>query len=142
MFYFELGTQTCYNFNMKTILVDAVNTFVVDGKIYEPLHDLLEQYPNRKIILTNANDEQMIEFGLIDLPYELFTLKHKPDKIDPSYFHQMLDHFKLKSQDVIYFEHHPDAIKSAETVGIKAYHYNSELKELDALRTFLDSNRT
>ena len=39
---------------MKTILVDAVNVFVVDGKIFEPLHELLEKYPNRKIILTNS----------------------------------------------------------------------------------------
>ena len=50
---------------MKTILVDAAGTFVIEGKgIYKPLYDLLEQYPNPKLILTNANDEQMIEYGM------------------------------------------------------------------------------
>jgi len=33
---------------MKTILVDAVDAFVIEGKgIYVPLHHLLEQYPNK-----------------------------------------------------------------------------------------------
>lgn len=76
---------------MKTILVDAAGTFVVDGKVDEKLHQLLENYPNKKIILTNANDEQIVTFGLTDLPYELFTLKHNPDKIDPVYFQKMIE---------------------------------------------------
>lgn len=98
---------------MKTILIDAVDTFVIKGKgVYKPLHDLLEEYSNRKIILTNANDEQMTEFGLTNLPYELFTLKHNPDKVDPKYFHQMFKHFNLKPEDIIYFEHNPGAVKS------------------------------
>lgn len=104
---------------MKTILVDAVNTFVIWGKgVYPPMFDLLEKYPNRKIILTNANDEQMVPFGLTNLPYELFTLKHNPDKTDPKYFKEMLAHFNLKTDDVIYFEHNPEAVKSAQSVGI------------------------
>lgn len=125
---------------MKTILVDAVNTFVVGGKIFEPLHDLLETYPNRKIVLTNANDEQLIQFGLQNLPYELFTLKHSPDKIDPEYFNKMLTHFKLKSHDVVYFEHNPEAVKSAESVGIITFHYDHIKQDLDALQNFLNEN--
>ena len=126
---------------MKTILVDAVDTFVLEGEgIYQPLHDLLETYPNRKIILTNANDEQMNEFGLTDLPYEVFTLKHNPDKPNPDYFKKMLEHFSLKPEDVIYFEHNPDAVKSAESVGIISHHYDSEVKDMAVLKNFLDKN--
>jgi HAD superfamily hydrolase (TIGR01509 family) len=125
---------------MKTILVDAVNTFVVDRAIYQPLLNLLEEYPNGKIILTNANDEQMKQFGLTDLPYELFTLRHTPDKVDPKYFNQMLDHFKLQPQDVIYFEHNPEAVKSAQSIGITTYHYDPEKKDLETLRSFLNEN--
>ena len=126
---------------MKTILVDAVDTFVieVDG-IYEPLHELLEKYPNRKIILTNANDEQMIELGLENLPYELFSLKHNPDKANPKYFEEMLKHFNLKPDNVVYFEHNPDAIKSAQSMGILTFHYNPETKDLITLKLFLDEN--
>jgi FMN phosphatase YigB (HAD superfamily) len=126
---------------MKTILVDAVDTFVIDGQgVYKPMFDLLEKYPNRKIILTNASDEQMEPFSLINLPYELFTLKHNPDKINPEYFKKMLENFNLTKDGVIYFEHNPKAVKSAESVGILSYHYDSEKKDLVALKGFLDKN--
>ncbi len=126
---------------MKTILVDAVDTFVLEGiGIYKPLNDLLEQYNNPKIILTNANDEQIIQFGLTDLPYELFTLKHNPDKTDPSYFKQMLEHFKLKPEDAIYFEHNMDAVKSAQALGIASHYYDPDKKDLISLKSFLDKN--
>lgn len=43
---------------MKTILVDAVNAFVIKGGgVFKEMHDLLETFENRKIILTGANDE-------------------------------------------------------------------------------------
>lgn len=126
---------------MKTILVDAVGTFVIEGEgIYKPLQELLEKYPNKKIILTNANDEQKIEYNLLDLPYKMFTLNHNPDKTDPIYFQEMLKHFNLKADDAIYFEHNPDAVKSAESVGITSHHYDENKKDLDSLKNFLDSN--
>lgn len=125
---------------MKTTLVDAVDTFVIEGEVYKPLNDLLELYPNKKIILTNADDQQIIEFGLVNLPYELFTLKHNPDKVDPKYFETMLAYFNLQSEDVIYFEHNPEAVESAKSVGINSYYYDPEKKDLVALKNFLDVN--
>lgn len=126
---------------MKTILVDAAGTFVIEGEgIFKELHELLEQYPNPKIILTNANDEQMPKYGLVNLPYPLFTLKHNPDKVDPEYFKQMLNHFKLEAKDVIYFEHSAEAVESARSVGITSYFYDAEKKDLVALKEFLDGN--
>src|SRR4030042_2276646 len=126
---------------MKAILVDAVGTFVIESQgVFQPMFNLLEEYPNRKIILTNANDQQMIEFGLTNLPYELFTVKHNPDKTDPKYFKEMLKHFKLQSDDVVYFEHNQEAVKSAQSVGITSYHYDPDKKDLKALKSFLDKN--
>ncbi len=126
---------------MKTILVDAVDAFVIEGKgIFKEMHDLLETYPNRKIILTGANDEQFKKFGLNQMPYEVFTLKHDPEKTDPMYFQKMLEHFSLSAKDVVYFEHNLDAVKSAESVGISSYHYDPETRDLNALKTFLDQN--
>lgn len=76
---------------MKTILVDAINAFIIKGEgIFEEMFQLLEKYPNRKIILTGANDEETERFGLNKVPYEVFTLKHNPDKIDPAYYKTML----------------------------------------------------
>lgn len=126
---------------MKTILVDAAGTFVIEGEgIYEPLYELLETYKNPKLILTNANDEQMIKYGLINLPYELFTLKHAPDKADPNYFRKMLEYYKLPVDQVVYFEHSMDAVKSAESLGIKTFYYDAEKKDIPALKSFLDTN--
>jgi len=126
---------------MKIILVDAVDTFVIEGEgINQPMFELLEKYPNRKIIVSNANDEEIVEFGLANLPYQLYTLKHNPDKTNPEYFKKLLAHFRLEAKDVIYFEHNPEAVKSAESVGIVAYHYDSNKKDLVTLKSFLDKN--
>jgi FMN phosphatase YigB (HAD superfamily) len=124
---------------MKTILVDAINAFIIKGEgVFEEMHKLLEEYPNKKIILSGANDEEIIKFGLNNLPYEFFTLKHNPDKIDSAYYQTMLNHFKLEAGDVVYFEHHENAAKSARSVGIKTFYYDKVAKDLAALKVFLD----
>ena len=126
---------------MKTILVDAVHCFVVKDKgIFKEMYDLLETYPNRKIILTGANDEQFIDFGLDKMPYNVFTLKHDPEKNNPKYYILMLDKFNLKSDDVLYFEHDAKAAESARSVGINSYFYDSDKKDLDSLKKFLTEN--
>lgn len=126
---------------MKTILIDAVNTFVIEGRgINKDMYDLLEGYENRKIILTNADDEQFKVFELDQLPYDVFTLKHNPDKTDPNYFLLMFEHLGLRNDEVVYFEHNPKAVESAESVGIISYHYDPEQKDIFALKTFLDAH--
>lgn len=118
-----------------------MNTFVIEGRgIFGKMHELLETFPNRKIILTNANDQQAKGYGLDNVPYEVFSLKHNPDKTDPEYFKKMLEHFHFKKDDVIYFEHNHDAVKSAQSVGITAYHYDPEKKDLEALEAYLKTN--
>ena len=126
---------------MKTILVDALDTFVIEGEgIFRQMQDLLDTFPNSKIILTGANDEQFEEFGLKNTPYEVFTLKHNPEKTDPTYYEIMLGQFGLQPDDVIYFEHDPKAVKSSESVGITSYLYDPEKKDMIALKNFLTDN--
>ena len=129
---------------MKTILVDAVDAFVVENdgafKIFKEMQDLLDTFPNKKIILTGANDEQYERFGLKDMPYQVFTLKHNPEKTDPKYYEMVLARFGLKNDDVVYFEHNPEAVKSAQSVGIKTYHYDNGKRDLKALMDFLTEN--
>ncbi len=123
------------------ILVDAVHTFVIEGQgINKEMFDLLETFPNPKIILTGANDEQYKVFGLDKMPYPVFTLKHNPEKTDPQYYLTLLNQYNLKAEDVIYFEHDENAVKSAESVGIKSYHYDSDKKDLVVLKSFIEYN--
>lgn len=102
------------------------------------MYQLLEKYPNRKIVVTNANDEQIEIFSLNKLPYELFTLKHDPEKTSSEYFKILLNNYNLGKDDVVYFEHNAEAVRSAELLGIKAYHYKAG--DLDGLKKFLDEN--
>lgn len=126
---------------MKTILVDAINGLVLeDGSILEPMHKLLEAYPNHKIVLTGANDEQFKHFKLDQVPYEVFTLKHDPEKTDPQYFKILFEKYGLVANDVIYFEHNAEAAKTAESMGITTYFYNHKKEDMGALKQFLDEN--
>ena len=126
---------------MKTILIDAVNTFVIKNHgIFKEMLDLLEQYPNKKIIVTNAEDNEIKIFGLDKMPYEVFTLKHDPNKTDPKYFDILLNKYGLKAEDVLYFEHNQDAVKSAKMAGINVFHYNHEKMDLTELKKFLDKS--
>lgn len=126
---------------MKTILVDAAGTFVTEGQgIYQPLYELLETYPNRKIIVSNANDEQLIEYGIVNMPYEVFTLKHNPNKDNPEYFKTLLSQFNLTVEGVIYFEHSQAAVDSAASLGIPSHFYDSGKKDLESLKSFIDQN--
>lgn len=124
---------------MKTILVDAWNTFVTEKGINLELKNLLDSFPNNKIILTNANAEECQKFGIVDMPYEVYSLSHNPNKTDQLYFEKMLSHFNLKPNEVIYFEHNLEALKSAVSIGIISFHYN-QLENLDKLTLFLNSN--
>ena len=123
---------------MKPILVDAGKTFVVNREINKDMYNLLESYPNKKILLTNANDEQIEASGLIDLPYELFTLKHNPDKTDPKYFEILFEKYNLNAEDCIYFDHKKDAVDTAQSIGIISYFYDSDKRDLIKLKEFLD----
>ncbi len=126
---------------LKTILVDAVDCFVSPkGEIFGDMQVLLDQYQNTKIILTGANDEQFKKFGLDKMPYEVFTLKHNPEKTDPKYYETLLKKYDLNKEEVIYFEHNPSAVESAESVGITSYFYDNDKKDLIALKDFLDAN--
>ena len=125
---------------MKTILVDAWNTFVTEDGINLPMQQLLDNFPNPKIIVTNASEEEKIKFGMTNLPYPLFSLAHNPNKTDPQYFKSLFEKFSLTAEQVVYFEHHPDAVASAKSIGIITYRYDKETENLKDLKLFLQKS--
>lgn len=130
---------------MKTILIDAVYCFIIEKEeekfeVFQEMYKLLETYSNKKIILTSASDDKRELFGLDNMPYEVFTLKHNPEKTDPEYYKTLLNKFNLTKNEVIYFEHSIDAVKSAQSIGINSYYYDNDKKDLKNLKNFLDKN--
>ena len=50
---------------MKTILVDAWNTFVTEAGVDKEMQKILDKFPNKKVILTNANEEEKVQLGIV-----------------------------------------------------------------------------
>jgi HAD superfamily hydrolase (TIGR01509 family) len=126
---------------MKTILLDAIDVIILeDGTVFEEMHQLLEKYPNPKLVLTGANDEQFKEFNLNRSPYEVFTLKHDPEKTDPKYFEILLNKYNLKPSEVVYFEHNKEAAEVATQAGIETMFYDCSKRDLKELKEFLDTS--
>jgi len=122
---------------MKTILVDAWNTFVTEDGINKKMEQLLDNFPNPKIIVTNANEEEKIAFGIVGMPYEVFSRNHNPNKTDPDYFISLFKTYLLNAGEVVYFEHNTDAVASAKSLGITTFWYDKDLKNLADLEVFL-----
>lgn len=126
---------------MKTILVDAIHTYykVWEGVQWD-LHDLLEWYPNDKIVVTGANDEQIRQFKLTNIPYPLFTLEHNPEKSSPLYFQTFSEIYGIDTNNLVYFDHDPTAVESARSIWIPSFQFNPLTRNLDELKDFLDQN--
>lgn len=89
--------------------------------------------------LSYASEERLEHEDFSHVPYDIFTLQNNPNKSNPDYYLKILEHFGLKSQEVIYFEHNPDAIESAESVGIKTHYFDPEKRDVASLDRFLKS---
>jgi HAD superfamily hydrolase (TIGR01509 family) len=118
------------------LIIEKDNKF----QVFQDLYNLLEKYPNEKIILTGADDKETKKFGLNGVSYKVFTLKHNPEKTDPEYYKIMLKELYLQKENVVYFEHSEKAVKSAQSVGINTYYYNDKVKNLEKLKKFLDDS--
>lgn len=125
---------------MKTILVDAWNTFITENWINKEMQDLLNMFPNKKIILTNANKQEQEEMWMINLPYELFSLEHRPNKTWSWYYKKFLERYFVIPENLVYFEHDIEACKKAREIWINTYNYDKDKKDLKSLEKFLKDN--
>jgi hypothetical protein len=109
---------------MKKILaIDAIGLLVdVNGKINFKINRLINEFDNKKIVLTNANDNEKKKF-LKNVNYKIFSLKHNPEKSNITYFKKFLLKYNLKPNQLIYIEHNIKACRSARKNKIKTFHY-------------------
>ena len=111
---------------MKTILVDAWKTFVKQKKIDNELFEILENFSNKKIILTNANQRERKDYGIIEMPYNVFSLSHNPEKTDLKYFETLCEKYQLNPNDLLYIEHNKESYNTAILFGIKSFLYEGD----------------
>jgi FMN phosphatase YigB (HAD superfamily) len=52
----------------------------------------------------------------------------------------MLTHYALTPADVVYFEHNPEAVESARSVGITTYWCDYKTRPFTELRSFIENN--
>jgi len=126
---------------MKTILIDAIHTFInSQGEVDEKIFELLEEYSEHKIICTNADPEKIREYNLDIMKYPVFTLSREPAKADPEYFELLMQEFNLFPSECLYIEHNKDAVTSAQSIGITSYYFDSEKRDLESLKEFINNN--
>tara|TARA_X000001036_G_C20416662_1_gene699354 strand:- start:278 stop:655 length:378 start_codon:yes stop_codon:yes gene_type:complete len=116
---------------MKIILVDAWNTFVKEKKIDNELYKILEAFSNKKIILTNASQNERKEYGIMQMPYNVFSLSHNPEKTDPKYFEILCSKYNFNPDDLLYIEHNKKAYKTATLFGIISFLYEGDNKSVE-----------
>lgn len=123
---------------MKTILIDAVHTFINEhGIIDKKINELLDQYDHPKIIVTNMSVEKFQELAMDLLPYPVFTLSGEPRKSNPEYFQILMQEYNIFPDECLYFEHDKEALKAAQQLGIKTHYFDSEKKDYTSLQEFL-----
>jgi len=125
---------------IKAILVDAMYClFDKDRNLNKELFSMLNNYPTKLIIVTNADlndtkNKPLTEF--ISDNIDIYTLKNNPDKSNPEYFEKLLNKYNLKPNEIIYFDHSEDNLNSAKKLGIKTELY----KNSKQIQNFIDNN--
>ncbi len=115
----------------KILLVDAVNCLVDHkGKINLKIKNLIDKFNNRKIVLTNADDKEKKIF-LKNVNYNVFTLKHNPNKTSTKYYKKFLKTYNFSPKQLVYFDHNIAAVNSAKKNGIITHHYDGNISRLE-----------
>lgn len=126
---------------MKTIFVDAWQTLVTADGMDQKMYEILEKFENLKVIVTNADEENQKKYGIVNMPYEVYTLKNDPNKSDPKYYQMLMEDYNLSPDEVVLFENVPESVESAKKAGIKnVYRFDPEVRDYEALEKFIQEN--
>jgi leucyl-tRNA synthetase/ADP-ribose pyrophosphatase YjhB (NUDIX family) len=130
--------------NVDTILIDAVfcliNKTESGMSLNQELFDYLERLPQRKIVVTNAKDQNLVTIKqLVGDKFEVFSLRFDPEKTDPKFYETMIKNLSIDTSSTIYFDHNTDNLKSAKSNGIHCFQYTSNQQAISTLKTLFDT---
>jgi HAD superfamily hydrolase (TIGR01509 family) len=131
--YFEIWNDVFmeYNKSNMTLLVDGMFClYDKDFRINEELLGLLKNIDNKKILVVNGYKDEAEEL-LKNHGFEVFSFEGKIKKDNEQFFKKLLEKYSLNKEDVIYFDHAEENIKSARNVGIlsELYKNNNQIKK-------------
>jgi len=116
----------------KTILVDGM--FCIYDKEFNVNKELLKiinSFNARKILVVNGFREKGKQ-ALIGSGFLAFSLEEEKIKKDnPEYFKILLSRYNLKLDEVLYFDHDENNVKTAKNLGIISTQYlnNEQIEE-------------
>lgn len=76
------------------------------------------------------------------MPYEIFTLKHNPEKTDGGYYEKFLEQYNIQAERCFYIEHNKEAAEKAKKLGIETLLFDKEKRDLEEVMKFLQNNFT
>jgi alanyl-tRNA synthetase len=127
----------------RLILVDGMDcVYDEDFKINEELLKIINNFNTHTILTVNGFREK--GYNLIksqstgyDTNWKAFSLEEeKIKKENPEYFNTLLKRFNLVPEEVIYFDHDKNSIKTAEKLGILSKHYT----DINSIKKFIEDN--
>lgn len=125
---------------MKTILVWAINTLINENwEVNQEIESMLKEFENNKIVVANADESEMSKLWLSTLDYEVFSLAHEPNKINPLYFDILLKTYNLLPKDAVYFDASEEAVQAAWSMWITSYKFHKGMN-INALNNYLKIN--
>lgn len=108
-----------------------------DFEVNKKLLKILNLFDNRKILVVNG----FIKKGLQVLEgenFDGFSLEEEGiKKTNQFYFERLLEKFNLFADQVIYFDHNEDNVKSAQSLGILSIQYDGSNEKI---RNFIEEN--
>jgi alanyl-tRNA synthetase len=135
----EIGNDVLMEFEkkqIKVILTDAINALIdKSGKLNKELAEILQNTGKKIVVVTNAEISE-IKSKLGNYNFEIFSLLRNPEKSNSKYFKVLLEKYNLKPEEVIYFDHKEENIKSAKENTINCVKY----KDNNQIKTFIEAN--
>ena len=132
-----------YSKDERVILVDGMHC-LYDEKFNpnKELLDIINNFNTHNILTVNGFREKGLNLvrdyePTRDTNWEAFSLEEKGiEKDNPEYFKILLKNFKLKPEEVMYFDHDKKNVETANKLGILSKHYT----DIKSIKKFIEDN--
>ena len=114
----------------RTIFLDGMHCiYDKDFNINQELLNIVNSFEENKILVVNGFREK--GHKVLGEKFKAFSLEEEGiKKSNPEYFKRLMSKFNLKPKNCVYFDHSEENVKSAESLGIKSFHYKNNNQQI------------